>query len=77
MRPASKTNEFVQESYAFKSSDMRQKSCENSRSISSTFSHEEESSTNSSSTPNPTSNSSKGSDNILEHAKTVQVGMAD
>ncbi|CAK1604600.1 unnamed protein product [Parnassius mnemosyne] len=101
MRPASKTNKTVQESNAFKSNDMRQnvdqniiaKLCENSRSISSAFSHEEETSssteprsryirsgTNSSSTrstPNPTSKSSKGSDNILELAKTVQDGMAD
>ncbi|CAG4966526.1 unnamed protein product [Parnassius apollo] len=101
MRPASKTSKTVQESNAYKSGDMRQnvdqniiaKLCENSRSISSAFSHEEETSsstesrsryvrsgTNSSSTrstPNPTSKSSKASDNILELAKTVQDGMAD
>lgn len=67
--------------------------CENSRSISSSLSHDEEisssieprsryarsrtNSTSTRSTPNETRKSSKGSDDIVELAKTVQDGMAD
>ncbi|KAJ0179658.1 hypothetical protein K1T71_004249 [Dendrolimus kikuchii] len=69
------------------------KLCENSRSISSSLSHDEETSssieprsryarsrtnsTSTRSTPNQTRKSSKGSDDIVELAKTVQDGMAD
>lgn len=69
------------------------KLCENSRSISSSLSHDEEisssieprsryarsrtNSTSTRSTPNQTRKSSKSSDDIVELAKTVQDGMAD
>ncbi|XP_037301506.1 LOW QUALITY PROTEIN: myosin-11-like [Manduca sexta] len=69
------------------------KLCENSRSISSALSHDEETSSSieprsryarsrttsnsTRSTPIPTRKSSKGSDDIIELAKTVQDGMAD
>ncbi|CAG9784799.1 unnamed protein product [Diatraea saccharalis] len=67
--------------------------CENSRNISSSLSHEEDTSSSteprsryatrsrtnstSKSTPNHTRKNSKGSDDMLELAKTVQDGMAD
>lgn len=69
------------------------KLCENSRNVSSSLSHEEDTSssteprsryarsrtnsTSTRSTPNQTRKSSKGSDDMLELAKTVQDGMAD
>nr|XP_026490087.1 lebercilin-like protein [Vanessa tameamea] len=68
------------------------KLCENSRNVSSSLSHEEDtsssteprsryissrSSTSNRTTPNPVRKSSKNSDGIIELAKTVQDGMAD
>ncbi|XP_046960664.1 lebercilin-like protein [Vanessa cardui] len=68
------------------------KLCENSRNVSSSLSHEEDtsssteprsryissrSSTSTRTTPNPARKGSKGSDGIIELAKTVQDGMAD
>lgn len=72
---------------------MLAKLCENSRSLSSALSHDEETSssteprsryarsristTSTRSTPNQTRKGSKGSDDIIEIAKTVQDGMAE
>jgi hypothetical protein len=69
------------------------KLCETSRNVSSSLSHEEDTSsstepksryarsrtnsTSTKSTPNPTRKNSKGSDDMIELAKTVQDGMAD
>ncbi|XP_013136614.1 PREDICTED: lebercilin [Papilio polytes] len=100
-RPQSKTNKAGQESSSYRPNDERHnvdqsalgKLCENSRSVSSTLSHDDETSSSTEprsryiqsrsnstgprSTPNPTRKNSKSPEDIIEISKTIQDGMAD